>query len=136
MKLEKTVILKDRFPRFPGIQGGMGFGISLYDLASNVSKEGWIGTVSSAGLDQLTARRLGVKRMGLVEATEREIYDTKRDGGFAAINIMCALPLSYEASVEGAIKGGVDMIISGAGLPTELPSQVKKITGTNDHNIL
>lgn len=135
MSLEKTLKLKGMEPRYPIVQGGMGVGISLYDLASAVGKGGCVGTVSSAALDQLTPRRLGRERMDLIEATAVEIADTKRDGGVAAINIMCALFSSYQKSVEGAIKGGVDVIISGAGLPTSLPSIVEKVTGTKDHRI-
>jgi nitronate monooxygenase len=133
--LERTLKLKGIEPRYPIVQGGMGVGISLYELASAVGKEGGIGTVSSAALDQLVARRLKRDRMDLVEATAIEIADTKKDADVAAINIMCALFSSYNKSVEGAIKGGVDVIISGAGLPTSLPSLVEKITGKKDHGI-
>lgn len=135
MSLEKSFKLKGIDSRYPIVQGGMGVGISLYELASAVGRAGGIGTVSSAALDQLVARRLKRDRMDLVEATAVEIADTKRDAGVAAINIMCALFSSYNKSVEGAIKGGVDVIISGAGLPTSLPSIVEKITGTKDHKI-
>jgi len=72
--------------------------------------------------------------MDLVEATEIEIRDTKKEAGIAAINIMRALFSSYDKSVEGAVKGGVDIIISGAGLPNTLPSLVEKYAGI-DHKI-
>lgn len=129
VKLQKTFKLKGMDPRYPIVQGGMGAGISLFELASEVGKHGCIGTVSSAALDQFTARRLGIPRMGLVEATETEIRNTKAKAGIAAINIMVALVSSYERSVEGAVRGGVDMIISGAGLPMNLPSLVEKYAG-------
>ena len=41
-----------------------------------------------------------------------------------AVNIMCASK-HYEEYVEAAAEAGVDMIISGAGLPTSLPGAVK-----------
>jgi len=135
MRLEKTLKLKGMNPRLPIIQGGMGVGISLCELASAVGREEGIGTVSSAGLDQLVARRFGQERIDTAKATEIEISVTKETGGVAAINIMCALVSSYEKSVEGAIRGGVNMIISGAGLPLNLPTLAKNVTGTNDHEI-
>ncbi len=134
MKLKKSFKLKGIEARYPIIQGGMGAGISLFELASEVGKHDCIGTVSSAALDQFTARRLGRDRMDLVEATEIEIRDTKEEAGIAAINIMCALMSSYEDSVYGAIRGGVDIIASGAGMPTSLPSLADKYAGKG-HNI-
>lgn len=43
---------------FPIIQGGMGVGVSNWQLARAVSKLGCLGVVSSTGLDTLLARRL------------------------------------------------------------------------------
>lgn len=133
MPLERTFQLKSIQQRYPIFQGGMGVGISLYGLASAVGGTGCIGTVSSAALDQLTPKRLGKPPMGLVEATAIEIADTIDAAGVAAINVMVALFNSYEESIRGAIEGGVDMIVSGAGLPLSLPSIVKRVTGTHDH---
>ncbi|MFC1648975.1 NAD(P)H-dependent flavin oxidoreductase [Nanoarchaeota archaeon] len=137
MSLERTLSMKNVKDRYPIVQGGMGIGISLYELAAADGREGGIGTISSACLDQLVPRRLGLntQRMDMVEATEIEVADTKRDGGVASINIMVAVFDSYENSVQGAVNGGVDVIISGAGLPKQLPAIVKKFTGTNDHDI-
>tara|TARA_Y100000310_G_C20562918_1_gene753954 strand:- start:139 stop:1227 length:1089 start_codon:yes stop_codon:yes gene_type:complete len=122
----------------------MGIAVSLYELASAVGREGCIGTISSVALDQFTRKRLigqGEKfsdvqpgRMDFIEAVAREVYDTKKDGGVAAINIMVALPNYFEQSVQGAVQGGIDMIVSGAGLPLNLPSQVEKYAGKN-HDI-
>ena len=114
----------------------MGLGISGFELASAVSREGGVGTVSGAALDQITARRLGKsERMDLVEATAKEVADTKEAGGVVSINLMVAVFDSYEDSVQGSVEGGIDMIISGAGLPMKLPSIVKRHAGTHDHDI-
>jgi len=121
-------------PRFPVIQGGMGGGISLEELASAVNYAGAMGVVSSVALDQFTSARVGEK-LNQMEAAAREVADTKKACGFAAINIMVKLVRDYEASVEGAVKGGANMIISGAGLPIELPTLVEKFAGTKDHHI-
>ncbi len=135
MALQKTFRIKGKDVRYPIVQGGMGIGISLYELAAAVGREGCIGTVSSAGLHRLTPRRVLEKSMTPVEAAAREVADTKADAGIAAINIMVALHQTYEQSVEGAIEGGVDVIISGAGLPMRLPTLAARYAGKQDHEV-
>jgi nitronate monooxygenase len=104
----------------PIIQGGMGVGVSLAPLASAVAREGGIGIISSAALDRLVSRRTG-KTMNTYEAVYAEISLAKSTSGFVGINIMVALQQDYEASVKGAIDAHADVIISGAGLPLNLP---------------
>ena len=99
----------------------MGVGVSLHPLASAVAQAGGLGIISSACLDKLVARRTG-KTINSYEAAYDEISLAKASGGFAGINIMCALARDYEASVRGALDAGADAIISGAGLPMSLPS--------------
>lgn len=135
MALAKTFRLKGKEARYPVVQGGMGIGISLYELAAAVGREACIGTVSSAGLHRLTPRRVKQESMSPFEAAAREIADTRADGGFAAINIMMALPNTYEDSVRGAVAGGVDAIVSGAGLPMILPTLVADAAGKKDHEV-
>ncbi len=104
----------------PIIQGGMGIGVSLSPLARAVAKEGGVGIVSSACLDRLLSRRNGT-RLNTYEATFEEVSLAKAGGGVAGINIMVALARDYENAVKGAIDAGADMIISGGGLPLNLP---------------
>jgi nitronate monooxygenase len=147
--LERSLKLKGMDPKYPIIQGGMGIGVSLYELASAVGREGCIGTISSAALDQFVRKRLFKKdffrskksfkdlrpgRMDFIESVSREVYDTKKNCGVAAINIMVALPNYFESAIQGAVEGGVDMIVCGAGLPLNLPSLVGKYAG-RDHDI-
>lgn len=113
--------LKGKTIRVPIIQGGMGVGVSLHPLASAVAREGGLGIVSSACLDRLVSRRTG-RRVNSYEAAYEEVSLAKEKGGFAGINIMCALARDYEDSVRGAIDAGADAIISGAGLPLSLPA--------------
>ena len=149
MSLERILKLKGMDPRYPIIQGGMGIGISLYELCSAVGRCNGVPTLSSVALDQFTRKRLLAQgeevidvspgRMDFVEATRREVSDTKKEAGVVAINIMCRLPLFYEKSVQGAVEGGVNMISSGAGLAinsgddhtTDLPYLVEKYAGKN-----
>ncbi len=115
-----TLIIKEKRIRVPIVQGGMGIGVSLSPLARSVAREGGLGIVSSAGLDRLLSRRLN-KKMGTYEAVREEVARAKDDGGAVGINIMVAIARDYEASVKAAIDAGVDVIISGGGLPLTLP---------------
>ena len=108
----------------PVVQGGMGVGVSLASLAGAVSREGGLGTLSSACLDRLVSRRLG-RSVGVREAAAVETADARAVGGAVAMNVMVALESTYEQSVLGSMDGGVDVIVSGAGLPLRLPSIVE-----------
>lgn len=113
----------------PVIQGGMGVGISLGGLAGAVAREGGIGIISAA---QIGFKEPDFDRNAL-EANLRAIpkeYDKAREAaphGVIGFNIMVAMR-HYEAYVRAAIEAGADLIISGAGLPTELP----KIAGDSE----
>lgn len=106
------------------IQGGMGIGISLAPLAKAVARRGGIGTISSAALHTLVSKRIG-RRVDAREAAAIEVAEAKSEGGFIAINIMVALHKTFTKSILGAIDGGVNALILGAGLPTTLPDEVK-----------
>jgi len=112
--------IKGKSISLPIIQGGMGVGVSLSPLASAVAREGGIGIVSSAALDRLVARRNN-RKISSYEAAYEEVSIAKASG-FAGINIMCALVRDYESSVRGALDARADVIISGAGLPLNLPA--------------
>lgn len=106
---------------FPIIQGGMGVGVSLFPLASAVAREGGVGIVSSAGLDRIVSRRTN-KKLTTYDAVLEELDLAKSKGGFAGINIMVALQRDYNDTVKAAIDAGADMIISGGGMPMNLPT--------------
>lgn len=111
----------------PIIQGGMGIGISSYKLAGNVSKEGALGVLSSAALDRLVSKRYD-KPLKTREACSLEVEDAKKISGKrpVGINIMVAIQKDYADSVHGAMDADVDFIISGAGLPLNLPEIARK----------
>ena len=116
MKLRNTEV------RVPIIQGGMGIGLSSYTLAGAVAREGGMGVLSSAGLDRIVSKRHGQK-LKAREAAAQDVRDAKvlGSGGAIGMNIMVAVINQYEDSVLGSMDGGVDAIISGAGLPMALP---------------
>lgn len=113
--------IKGRTIRLPIIQGGMGVGVSLAPLAAAVAREGAGGIISSAALDRLVSNRTG-RKLDTYRAAREEISLAKDNGGYVGINIMVALMRDYRDSVKAAIDEGADAIISGAGLPLELPA--------------
>lgn len=125
MKSLPTIQVKGANRNVIFVQGGMGIGISLAPLARAVAKRGGVGTISSAGLDVLVSKRLA-RKVNPREAADIEVTEAKKDGGFIAINIMVALQKAFTESILGAIDGGIDAIILGAGLPTTLPEIIKE----------
>jgi nitronate monooxygenase len=121
-----TAKIRNTVLQLPIIQGGMGIGISNYRLAGHVGKEGGLGVLSSAGLDRIVGERHG-RRFKAREAAAQDVIDAKAIAGSGAIgmNVMVAVFNQYEDSVLGSMDGGVDVIISGAGLPMALPEIVK-----------
>lgn len=110
----------------PIIQGGMGVGISLSSLAGAVAKEGGIGVISAAHPGYLEPDF----ETNTIEANLRALaYHIKRakeisNGGIIGVNIMRAMK-HYQEYVDCCVKNGADLIISGAGLPLELPELLK-----------
>ena len=121
----KNFKIGDKLTRFPLIQGGMGVGISLGRLAGTVAKEGGIGIISTA---QIGYREKDFDR-NTAEANQRAILSEMKKArrispdGIIGYNIMVALK-EYASHVKAAVQAGADLIISGAGLPTELPALV------------
>ena len=112
--------------KVPIVQGGMGVGISLGNLAGTVAKEGGVGIISSA---QIGYREPDFER-NPKEANLRAISSEYKKAralapeGIIGFNIMVALQ-HYEEYVRAAAATGADIIISGAGLPTDLPAYVQ-----------
>jgi len=124
----QSLKIKNFVLKYPIIQGGMGVGVSLHELAQAVAIEGGMGVISSAALDRILTRRYG-KKFDTYSAVRKEIELAKSYSGVIGINIMVALQRDYEASVKAAIDSDVDAIISGGGLPLSLPS-IKKVSNT------
>jgi nitronate monooxygenase len=109
--------------RFPLIQGGMGVGISGPVLAGTVAKEGGVGTIASVGLACDSPHYNGRNYFEANELAVKDALKKAREiagGGVLAVNCMVALA-DYDRHVRSACEGGADMIISGSGLPVQLP---------------
>lgn len=109
----------------PIIQGGMGVGVSLADLASAVANEDGIGTISSTCIDAIVSQRQG-RKFDMRAAAYWEIScakeKSKKGRGLIGINIMVAVVRYYTDSVLGSLEADVDAIFCGAGLPLSLPT--------------
>ncbi len=111
--------------KLPIIQGGMGVGVSLSNLASAVANEGGIGTISGV---QIGFREPDFS-VNPVEANLRAIASEikkarEKTKGIIAMNLMTATN-NYELYVKKAVEEKIDLIVSGAGLPLVLPKLVK-----------
>lgn len=108
--------------RIPVIQGGMGVGVSLANLAGAVAANGGIGVISTA---QIGFRESDFRKNPIecnLRAIGKEIAKARdlAKGGILGVNIMVATR-RYEDYVRAAVKAGIDLVISGAGLPMNLP---------------
>lgn len=125
MKLEPLVMGNVR-ARLPIVQGGMGIGISMGNLAGAVAKEGGIGIISSAQIGYLEPDFAVRTKEANLRAIHSE-YEKARaiaPDGVIGFNIMVAMK-HYEEYVKEVQNTGADLIISGAGIPTELPVYVE-----------
>ena len=112
----------------PILQGGMGVGVSLGGLAGAVAACGGMGCISTADTgyrepdfekDPVSANRRALA------AEIKKAKEIAGGAGIVAINAMVATQ-NYADAVKTAVEAGVDAIVSGAGLPLELPGLVGK----------
>lgn len=112
--------------KLPIIQGGMGVGISLSSLAGAVAAQGGIGVISTAQIGFTEPDFIRNPLEANLRMIGEHINRARKIApeGILAVNIMVATQ-NYARYVKEAIKNGIDIIISGAGLPTELPEIAK-----------
>ena len=128
MKQYQGLKIGKKYTKLPLIQGGMGIGISLGGLAGAVAAEGGAGVISAAQIgfrepdfdeEPFTANLRAIhKEVEKARALSKE--------GVIGMNIMTAMN-GYESYVREAVKAGVDFIVSGAGLPVDLPAYTEGI---------
>lgn len=115
-------------PRYPLVQGGMGVAISGPNLAGHVARCGGIGTIASVGLACNYPYYNGKNYFEANQRAVKEAIEEARKiagpGGVVAVNCMVALT-DYDRHVKSACEGGVDIIVSGAGLPLRLPEYTR-----------
>lgn len=124
----KGIKLGNKQSKYPIIQGGMGVGVSMHNLAGNVSKEGGIGIISTADIGYLEEDFAKEPNKANLRAIGKEIKKARAIAGedkILGVNIMVALK-NYSEIVKECVKQKIDLIISGAGIPKELPEYVKE----------
>lgn len=123
----KGIKIGNKESKYPIIQGGMGVGVSLHRLAGNVSKEGGIGIISTADIGYQEPDFDTNPMQANLRAIGSEIKKARQIAGndkILGVNIMVALQ-NYAEIVKECVKQKIDLIISGAGIPKELPEYVK-----------
>lgn len=134
---EKIVFTKglrigNKYASVPIVQGGMGVGISRSSLAGAVAKEGGVGIISSA--------QIGYDEEGFEKdqngcnllAIRKHIQKAKEiagGNGLVGINVMVALK-HYREHIKEAVAAGADLVVCGAGLPTDIPEFIDEKSGT------
>jgi nitronate monooxygenase len=122
--------------KHPIIQGGMGLGISWDRLAGSVSKEEALGVISAVGTGYYENKKYAKKLVEGRPLLEENFYS--RDALFKIVenarkicgdaplgcNILYAIN-DYGRVVKDACEAGIDIIITGAGLPMDMPEFTK-----------
>ncbi len=122
--------------KYPIFQGGMGVGISWDRLAGNVSKEGGLGIISAVGTGYYKNKAFVEKAINdrpyetinfYSKKALMEIFKNAREiCGDAPLgcNVLYAIN-DYGRVVRDACEAGADIIVTGAGLPTNMPEFTK-----------
>lgn len=118
--------------KYPIFQGGMGVGISWDELAGNVSKEGALGIISAVGTGyykkmQFVEKIVSSKPFEAINFYSKcalnEIFKNARKicgNNVLGANILYAIN-EYGRVVRDACEAGANIIVTGAGLPTNMP---------------
>lgn len=120
----------------PIIQGGMGVGISWDKLAGTVSLEGGLGVISGVGTGYYKSDEYSIKTRRDKPVDVMNFYnpDALKTIIKNARNICGDKPLAcnilyacndYGRIVKDACAAGIDIIITGAGIPTNMPEFTK-----------
>ena len=124
--------------KHPIIQGGMGVGISWDQLAGNVSLEGGLGVISAVGTGYYKNKSENIHIITKKDKPKDVANFYSRDSLFEifanarkicgdapiACNVLYAIN-DYGRVVRDACEAGANMIITGAGLPTNMPEFTK-----------
>jgi nitronate monooxygenase len=126
--------IRGKLLEIPVAQGGMGVGISRYRLAGAVAQAGGMGTLAAQGLGNVSTLPLpeGVVKLrkrddphgwDTLTAETRAARELAGGRGLVAVNVMVAIS-HYPRLVQAALAGGAEAIVSGAGVPLDLPGIV------------
>lgn len=113
---------------YPIMQGGMSVGLTNWEMAAAVANTGGFGTIGGVGLGispEIRTKKDYYKANSL--ALECEIKNALEASNNGNIGVNLMVPTTdYEESVRIAVENGAKFIVSGAGLPNDLPKFVEK----------
>ena len=112
--------------KIPIFLGAMGVGVTRSGLATAITSAGGLGVISGVNLGFKESDFYTNRLEANLRALRNEIRTVKENtkNGLVGVNFMVAMN-NYKEHVTEAVKEGIDFIISGAGLPTDLPAFVK-----------
>lgn len=112
--------------KYPIVLGAMGIGVTRSGLAAAVTNAGGLGVMSGVNLGFEEPDFMDKPLEANLRALRNEIRKAKEmtKGGAIGINFMVAMN-TYAEHVREAVKEGIDFIVSGAGIPQDLPALVK-----------
>lgn len=112
--------------KYPIVLGAMGIGVTRSGLAAAVTNAGGLGVMSGVNLGFEEPDFMDNTLEANLRALRNEIRKAKEmtKGGAIGVNFMVAMNM-YAEHVREAVKEGIDFIVSGAGIPSELPGLVK-----------
>jgi Dioxygenases related to 2-nitropropane dioxygenase len=110
----------------PIVQGAMGIGVSGARLAAAVANEGGIGMISGVNIGyrepDFSNHTFEVNLRALVSEIRKARQLAPK--GIIGLNLLVAMN-QYQELAKAAVDEGIDLIVSGAGLPLRLPGIVK-----------
>ena len=113
----------------PIIQGGMGIGVSMNNLAAAVANEGGIGVIAGAlagfGEKDIAKNPEAADSRALSAQIRAAREKSLGANGLLGVNIMVAL-CNFAVLVRTALAEKIDVIFSGAGLPLDLPAYLRE----------
>lgn len=112
--------------KYPIIQGAMGVGVSLSNLASSVANSGGVGVIAGVQIGFNEPDFRSNNKSANVRALKKHIKKARilSPEGILGVNLMVAMN-NYKDMVLTCVNEKVDLIISGAGLPKSLPKLTK-----------
>jgi len=112
--------------RVPIVQGAMGIGVSGARLAAAVANEGGIGMISGVNIGYREPDFSSNTFQANLRALVNEIKQARQlaPKGIIGLNLLVAMK-QYDELAKAAVEEGIDLIVSGAGLPLKLPGIVK-----------
>ncbi len=123
--MSKQFIIRGKNISLPIVQGGMGVGVSRSCLASSVINCGGVGTISASQIGYTEEDFFkGPKQAYIanIKVLKAEIEKVRKlSNGFLAVNILTA-SRQYADLAKAAVEAGADAIVSGAGLPLDMPA--------------